>query len=141
MLTKDINPPRGSNGVIGNVNLGRRKQDLLGKERYTGFNDRYEPPNDLMRNMRTVWSINTEASEIEHFAMYPKELVERCIDAGCKVGGIVLDPFMGSGTTAIVAKQQNRDYIGFEINSEYCKEAIQRVESQPRVQSIFNIKE
>lgn len=139
MKTTDVNPPRGSKGVLGNVNQGRRKQDKLGKETYTGFNDRYEQPNDLMRNMRTVWSINTEASSIEHFAMYPVELVERCIDAGCKVGGIVLDPFMGSGTTGIVAKQQNRDYIGFELNSDYCKTANNRIRKQSRIQSIFNV--
>lgn len=139
MKTTDINPPRGSKGVIGSLNQGRRKQDGIGKASQTGFNARYEPPQDLMRNMRSVWSINTEASNIEHFAMYPKELVERCIDAGCKIGGIVLDPFMGSGTTGIVAKMKNRDYIGFEINPSYCDEANDRVSSQVRLLDIFNI--
>lgn len=117
-----------------------KKQDGLGKASQTGFNDRYQPPKHLMRNMRSVWSINTEPSNIEHFAMFPKQLVERLIDAGCKVGGVVLDPFMGSGTTAIVAKMKNRDYIGFEINKEYCDKANYRVEKQPRLLSIFNIK-
>lgn len=139
MKTTDTNPPRGSKGVLGGVNSGLRKQDKLDKGTYTGFNNRYEPPQDLMRNMRSVWSINTEASNIEHFAMYPKELVERCIDAGCKLGGVVLDPFMGSGTTGIVAKMKNRDYIGFEINKDYCAEANARVNNQVRLLDIFNI--
>ena len=139
MKTTDNSSPRGSKGVVGNLNKGRRKQDCIGKNSSTGFNDRYETPKDLMRNMRSVWSINTESSNIEHFAMFPKQLVERLIDAGCRVGGVILDPFMGSGTTAIVAKMKNRDYIGFEINTYYCEEANDRVEKQPRLLDIFNI--
>lgn len=117
-----------------------KKQDNVGRNDYTGFNDRYTQPENLMRNKRTVWTINTEASSIEHFAMFPKELVETMIEAGCKPQGIVLDPFLGSGTTAIVAKSLNRNYLGIEINKEYCDIANERVEKQPRLLSIFNIK-
>lgn len=117
-----------------------KKQDNVGHNDYTGFNDRYTQPENLMRNKRTVWTINTEASSIEHFAMFPKELVETMIEAGCKPQGIVLDPFLGSGTTAIVAKSLNRNYLGIEINKEYCDKANERVEKQPRLLSIFNIK-
>jgi DNA modification methylase len=76
MKTQDLSQPRGSDGVVGQKNSGRRKQDELGKGTYTGFNQRYTPTQDGMRNKRTVWSISTEASSLEHFAMYPKELVE-----------------------------------------------------------------
>ena len=54
-----------------------------------------------------------------HFATYPPNLIEDCIKAGCPEGGIVIDPFMGSATTAIVARRLNRNYIGIELNKEY----------------------
>lgn len=129
MVTTDTTSPRGSKGVIDQVNSGRRKQDNVGRNDYTGFNDRYIPPENLMRNKRTVWSINTEASSIEHFAMFPNELVETMIEAGCKPNGTVLDMFLGSGTTAIVAKSLNRDYIGIEINAKYAKIAEERLKT------------
>ena len=59
-----------------------------------------------------------------HFAVYPEELIEPCIMAGSRVGDIVLDPFMGSGTTAQVAQHLNRQYLGCELNPEY--EALQK---------------
>lgn len=71
------------------------------------------------RNKRDVWTIPTKPCKEAHFATYPQELISPCILAGCPEGGIVLDPFMGSGTTAIVAKQMNRNYIGIELNKEY----------------------
>lgn len=106
-----------------------KKQDNVGRSDYTGFNDRHIAPENLMRNKRTVWAINTEASTIEHFAMFPNELVETMIEAGCKQGGVVLDPFLGSGTTAIVAKSLNRDYVGIEINENYAKIAEERLKT------------
>ena len=132
MKTTDTSQPRGSKGVVGQLNGGLRKQDKLGKETYTGFNDIYTPPEDLMRNMRTVWTIPTQASEIEHFAMFPEELVERCIESGCKPKGIVLDMFSGSGTTCKVAKKLDRDYIGFEINPKYVELSNKRIKNQVR---------
>lgn len=104
-----------------------KKQDNVGKNDYTGFNDRYTLPENLMRNKRTVWSINTQPSSIEHFAMFPNELVETMIEAGCKPRGVVMDMFLGSGTTAIVAKSLGRKYIGIEINPEYVKIAKERL--------------
>jgi len=62
-----------------------------------------------------------ESSLEKHSAMFPKTLPEFCIKAGCPKNGIVLDPFMGSGTTAIVAKKLGRSFIGFEINKDYIK--------------------
>jgi DNA modification methylase len=74
---------------------------------------------DGMRNIRTVWSINTKPFSDSHFAVFPETLVKRMINAGCPEGGVVLDPFMGAGTTAITAKKLNRNYIGFELNKDY----------------------
>lgn len=71
------------------------------------------------RNKRAVWDINTEACPEAHFAVYPKELVRYCIQAGCPVGGLVYDPFMGSGTTGIVALELSRNYVGSELNPDY----------------------
>lgn len=71
------------------------------------------------RNKRDVWHINTFSYKKAHFATYPPELIRPCIRAGCPEGGIVLDPFMGSGTTAFVAKQEGRDYLGVEIQPDY----------------------
>ena len=71
------------------------------------------------RNMRCVWRIPYEPSKEAHYAMYPMRLVEIPIKAGCPESGIVLDPFMGSGTTAVVARRVGRKYIGFELNPDY----------------------
>lgn len=73
------------------------------------------------RNKRTVWSITTKGFSEAHFATYPEALVEPMIKSGCPMGGIVLDPFSGSGTTGRVAIDNGRDYIGIELNPEYIK--------------------
>jgi DNA modification methylase len=84
-------------------------------------------PNKLGRNKRTVWTIPTQLYKGAHFAVFPEKLVETPIIAGCPVGGVVLDPFMGSGTTAVVAKKNGRNFIGIEINPEYIKISKDRV--------------
>ena len=71
------------------------------------------------RNKRDVWSVNVKPYKGAHFATYPVDLIEPCIKAGCPDGGIVLDPFMGSGTTAQVAIANNKQYLGCELNTEY----------------------
>lgn len=83
--------------------------------------------NYFERNVRTMWSINTEAFAKAHFAVYPEKLVERMIKAGCPKDGIVLDPFMGAGTTAVVARKLGRNFTGFELNPEYLKMANERL--------------
>lgn len=75
----------------------------------------------VVRNKRDVWSVNVHPDSVAHFATYPEELITPCILAGCPSGGVVLDPFMGSGTTARVARKLNRHFVGFELNPEYCK--------------------
>ena len=76
-------------------------------------------PTQECRNKRDVWSINTASSKEAHFAVFPEKIPELCIKAGTKEGDIVLDPFMGSGTTAFVAQRLGRKWIGFELNDKY----------------------
>ena len=79
------------------------------------------------RNKRDVWSINVKPNKEAHFATYPPELVSTCILAGCPEGGVVLDPFMGSGTTGIVAYKLGKHYVGIELNPEYVEMAKRRI--------------
>jgi DNA modification methylase len=81
------------------------------------------------RNKRSVWSIGTGAANNSHFAVYPPRLVEIPILAGCPTDGIVLDPFIGSGTTAVVAQKLGRNIIGIELSREYVKIARNRIKS------------
>ena len=82
---------------------------------------------DGNRNKRSVWTVTTKPFKGAHFAVFPEDLIEPCILAGCPEGGIVLDPFMGSGTTALVALKHNRNYIGIELNQEYIKISEKRI--------------
>ena len=93
-----------------------------------GFNARYKVPKDYRRNKRCVWNIPVRPFLDAHFAVYLEELIETPILAGCPEDGIVLDPFIGSGTTAVVAKKLGRNYIGIDINPEYCKMAQERLQ-------------
>jgi len=82
---------------------------------------------DGNRNKRCVWDIPTKPYKEAHFATFPEELVETPIDAGCPQDGIVLDPFMGSGTTGLVAKKYQKHYIGIELKKEYIKIAEDKI--------------
>lgn len=91
----------------------------------------------LTRNKRDVWTVTTKPYREAHFATYPPDLIEPCIKAGCPEGGIVLDPFMGAGTTALVAHKLNRNYIGTELNPEYCQIAEKRILPYKLQQKLF----
>lgn len=81
------------------------------------------------RRKRDVWEVSTNSYRMdEHFAMYPERLIEPCILAGSKAGGIVLDPFFGSGTTGAVAKRFGREYIGIDLNARYLEKAKERID-------------
>lgn len=82
------------------------------------------------RNKRSVWSINPEAFPAAHFATFPQELVSYCIKAGSPEKGIVLDPFMGAGTTALVARKLDRDFIGVELKQQYIQIAEKRLQTE-----------
>jgi DNA modification methylase len=84
----------------------------------------------LGRAKRCVWSIATRPFFENHFATYPSDLIETPIKAGCPKGGIVLDPFIGSGTTALVAKKLGRNFIGIDLNLQYVRIAKKRLSKE-----------
>jgi len=117
---------KGENGSIGKPNVGWLGQNASDKSGWWLSGRAGNHPRG--RNKRTVWSIPTRSFKGAHFAVFPPDLIEPCILAGCPEGGIVLDPFMGSGTTGMVAAMHQRNFIGFELNQEYCKMAERRIE-------------
>ena len=80
-----------------------------------------------LKRKKSVWSVNTKPYKDAHFAVFPEELIKPCILAGSEEGDLILDPFMGSGTTAVAAKSLNRDYIGCELNNDYTKLIMKRL--------------
>ena len=85
------------------------------------------------RNKRNVWTVSTKSYKGAHFATFPPDLIVPCILAGSRLGGVVLDPFLGSGTTAATAFEHGRDYIGIELNTDYeplIKERLQNANYQ-----------
>ena len=88
------------------------------------------------RNKRSVWTVNTKPYKGAHFATYPPDLIEPCILAGCPEEGVLLDPFLGSGTTLAVGLKHGRNGIGIELNPEYAKLAEKRITDN---QSLFTV--
>jgi len=82
---------------------------------------------DNGRIKRCVWNIPTTQYRGSHSATYPEDLVEPLMDAGCPENGTILDPFIGAGTTAVVAEKQNKHWIGIEIYEQYCNDIIERI--------------
>ena len=104
-----------------NINNSKDKKNIhneLTRKRYMEFE---------MRNKRSVWTITTKPYKEAHFATFPIELPITCIKAGCPEGGIVLDPFFGSGTTGLAAQELHRHWVGIELNPEYIEIANRRV--------------
>ena len=96
------------------------------------------------KNKRSVWSVTVKPYKEAHFATYPPDLIEPCILAGSEEGDTVLDPFMGAGTTAAVAKSLNRHYIGCELNEDYGNLIQKRIQdyhpvNKPTQESCINI--
>lgn len=104
-------PEAGKNGGTQNLHDGR-------------WDQAFHP---LGRNKRTVWSIPLSKFREAHFAVFPESLVETCIRAGCPENGTVLDPFLGSGTTAVVAQKLGRSWLGIELATEYAEMARNRL--------------
>ena len=112
---------------------GGRKTDFLvpgnSQKTFQGNNIATQP----MVNKRDVWTVSTKPEKSAHFAAYPKELIEPCVLAGCPKDGVVLDPFMGTGTTAMVARMYGRNFIGFELNAEYMSIINKKIQVTPSI--------
>lgn len=117
----------------------RNKRAVSEKNKYAGglpgigvqaiFKPRPCTQSSGMRNKRDVWSVSTNSYRTEgHFAVFPERLIEPCVMAGSRENDIVLDPFFGSGTTGAVCKRLGRQYIGIELNPEYCALAKKRID-------------
>ena len=119
------------------------KDDWLKLKKLLGFDNTYDKQlttiniksglkqnHPLGRNKRNVWTITTKPFKDAHFATFPKDLIEPCIKAGCPEGGVVLDPFGGSGTTGIVAQSLNRQAILIELNKDYINIANKRIDKE-----------
>ena len=124
--------------VFANDNLEKRKdfgkvsQQAISNEKAKEWNEKIRKEienggNPKGRNKRTVWKISTTGYSGAHFAVFPEKLVETPIKAGCPKDGIVLDPFMGSGTVALKALKENINFIGIEINPDYIDMAYNRI--------------
>ncbi len=86
------------------------------------------------KNRRTVWNINTNGFHGAHFAVFPPGLVRLCIQAGSRHGGLILDPFFGSGTVGVVCREYQRQCVGIELNPEYVQIALKRInQAHPRL--------
>ena len=92
---------------------------------------RHAAQNDRGRNPGDVWTIPTQPFTEAHFAAFPVEIPRRAIAAGCKPGGVVLDPFSGSGTTGLAAAELGRRYIGIDLNRDYLELSLRTRLSQP----------
>lgn len=127
------------NGVNPKATAGKNEES--GDRRKDGFNERWRVKqnasfsgavNELVdfRNRRSVWTIPTQPNPDAHFATFPEDLVTPCILAGCPGGGVVLDPFGGSGTVARVAEDLGRRWVLFDLNPEYAAMARRRTSQQ-----------
>ena len=105
---------------------GKYHNPGTGLQPHSGLTKSYD-----RKNKRSVWTVNKKPYKGAHFAAYPEELIEPCILAGSEKGDIILDPFMGSGTTAMVAKKNSRAYLGCELHEEYASLQTARISSIP----------
>ena len=118
---KDVSKARYQRGTSAKSKYAGKQGITQVRENFSDFDQEY-------KRKRDVWEVSTNTYKMnEHFAMYPEKLIEPCILAGCPKGGIVLDPFFGSGTTGAVSKRLGRQYIGIDINPKYCGLAEQRI--------------
>jgi site-specific DNA-methyltransferase (cytosine-N4-specific) len=121
-------------GKTGEHQLGRSQQDRkfdpgAGNKNNPSFDDAMAIMPEK-RNKRDVWTVSTQGYKGAHFATFPSKLIQSCILAGCPKGGIVLDPFGGSGTTGAVAKELGRKSVLIELNPEYLKLIEERLGKQ-----------
>lgn len=142
-LSQDIDAQKGSNRVPGKSTPMKAVGQFVGGKKHknmdeTGHrvhsfhqtrnsNSQEWQSEDGKANKRSVWTVTTKPFNDAHFATFPEDLISDCIKAGAPEEGIVLDPFMGAGTTAVVCKKLNRRYVGIELNPEYIAIAKRRL--------------
>ena len=148
-VTDDRTAPHGSIGAFGSPQSGRRSGN---KERF--IPEEADDPRGRInghlgsgipwqedhrgRNRRDVWAVSVKAFPGDHYATYPVDLIEPCILAGAPEGGVVLDPFCGSGTTGVAAIRHLRRFLGIEINPKFVEMAKRRIsEDAPLLQMLF----
>lgn len=124
--------------VSGNPKFGGEKYGHSSDPKYQIYSGNEYAPNGK-RNKRDVWSVSTKPYSGAHFAVFPEKLIEPCIMAGSKHGGIVLDPFSGAGTTGVVCKRLGREYIGIELNREYVALSEKRIKDAPEFQEQLSL--
>jgi len=107
-------PEKGKNGGSPNLHNGR-------------WDQAFHP---LGRNKRTVWQIPLSKFRDAHFAVFPEKLVETCVLVSSRPNDLVLDPFLGSGTTAVVAQKLSRHFVGIDCSEEYCRLAKARIQNE-----------
>jgi DNA modification methylase len=132
-------------GKTGDHQLGRAsKQPRFGGAKYGDSSDpkhatksgnEYQPTGT--RNKRSVWTVSTKPFKGAHFATFPPDLIEPCVLAGAPEGGLVLDPFTGSGTTGMVAVKHGRRFVGCELNPEYAAMAEGRIGGAASAHALF----
>ena len=111
--------------IVKNLRVPGRTVHTMHVNRANGNNqDMFNPAG---ANRRCVWRIPTAGYRGAHFAVFPENLVEICIDAGCPPEGRVLDPFLGSGTSGVVAERMGRDFYGIELNPDNAQHAKERI--------------
>ena len=125
-----------TNGTMKAVGGPKKDKQQGHGRRHAGFNDRWDSMTKaeqakLGANKRTVWYIATRPYPEAHFATFPEELVEPCVLAGSMEGGTVLDPFVGSGTTAAVAQRLGRRAVGVDLSADYLELAAKRLSAVP----------
>lgn len=122
-----------ANGIVRDrlLDYDSKEKQLRDCVKRGGFEKEKDLPlPEALANKRSVWTVTTKPFSEAHFATFPEDLIVDCIKAGCPEGGIVLDPFMGAGTTALVSRKLNRNYVGFELNEEYIRIANKRLKNQ-----------
>lgn len=122
----------GKHGAAAMNGQQRRDKRRGHGRRHAGFNDRWDAMEKTeqcsrLRNKRSVWTVATQPFKEAHFATFPPALIEPSILAGCPVGGTVLDPFGGAGTTGLVADRLQRKAVLIELNPDYADIAMKRI--------------
>jgi DNA modification methylase len=142
LFTKQENYYFDSDAIKEPSNTKWKATDMIPKENTKNYNMSIENPDlyrtrgkgtfhsdveQSTRNKRSVWMITTKPVKDAHFAPFPEDLVKDPILAGSPIGGLVFDPFMGSGTVALVAKKYKRNFVGTELNPDFIKIAEKRI--------------